>query len=82
MPRKVSITKRIGAGLLLVIVVGYFIPECLVVPVDGATVSDWNEDTYWYEPWQDTRLEKDVLSRPDLQASGGPWDLSLPDVWP
>jgi murein DD-endopeptidase MepM/ murein hydrolase activator NlpD len=60
MSGKYPIAKRIGVGLLLVILIGYFIPERLVVPVDGATVSDWNESTFWYEPWGASGVHKGI----------------------
>lgn len=76
MSRKRSITMRIGAGFLLVILVGYLIPERLVVPVDGASVSDWNEDTFWYEPWGASGVHKGIdifapKGKGVLAATGG-----------
>ena len=60
MSRKYLIAKTVGAAFLLVILVGYLIPEHLVVPVDGASVSDWNENTFWYEPWGASGVHKGI----------------------
>lgn len=76
MPRKISIAKRIAAGFLLVILVGYLIPERLVVPVDGAAVTAWNESTFWYEPWGASGVHKGIdifapKGKDVLAATGG-----------
>lgn len=71
-PSKTLIAKRIGVGFLLLIVAGFFVPERLVVPVDGATISDWNKDTYWYEPWGVSGVHKGI----DIFAAKGTHVLS------
>ncbi len=75
-PSKTLIAKRIGMGLLLLIVAGLLVPERLLVPVDGATVSDWNKDTYWYEPWGASGVHKGIdifapTGKRVLAATGG-----------
>ena len=60
MSRKVLIAKRIAAGFILVILIGYLIPEHVLVPVDGAAVTDWNENTFWYEPWGASGVHKGI----------------------
>ncbi len=76
MSRKRSIVKRIGIGVVLVVLVGFLIPERSVVPVAGATVSDWNENTLWYEPWGASGVHKGIdVFAPEgtgvLAATGG-----------
>lgn len=40
------------AGLPVVLLIaGLFVPERLVIPVDGADENDWNHQTFWYAPW-------------------------------
>ncbi|MCP4486675.1 MAG: M23 family metallopeptidase [Gammaproteobacteria bacterium] len=51
--------------LVVVLVVGYLLPEKPVIPVAGATPSDWNKDSFWYEPWGDSGVHKgiDIFAR-------------------
>lgn len=65
--RKLSRVTRVGAGIVVIILTGFLIPEHLIVPVDAATYSDWNEDTYWYEPWGKSGVHKGI----DIFASKG-----------
>ena len=49
--RQYSKTICLISILFLIILVGYLIPGRLVIPVKNATSSDWNSNTFWYEPW-------------------------------
>ena len=51
--------------LLVPIVLGFFIPEPRLIPVEGATSSDWHADTFWYEPWGKSGVHKgiDIFAR-------------------
>ena len=76
MSRKLSTAKRLGIVFLLVILVGFLIPERLIVPVDGASVSDWNKDTFWFEPWGASGVHKGIdifaaQGKDVLAATGG-----------
>ncbi len=42
------------------IAIGYVIPEDLVIPVEGATVSDWNSQSFWFEPWGKSGVHKGI----------------------
>jgi murein DD-endopeptidase MepM/ murein hydrolase activator NlpD len=62
--------------VLAIIVAGFLIPERIVIPVAGATVSDWNIDTFWYEPWGASGAHKgvDIFATRDtavVAATGG-----------
>ena len=46
---------------------GFVLPEERVIPVTGATASDWNKDTFWYEPWGTSGVHKGV----DIFANKG-----------
>jgi murein DD-endopeptidase MepM/ murein hydrolase activator NlpD len=48
----------IGVGALLLI--GFLIPEQIIIPVNGATIIDWNSDTFWYEPWGSSGVHKGI----------------------
>lgn len=75
-PRKLSIFRRVCIGILVIILCGLLVPERLQIPVDGATTSDWNRDTFWYEPWGVSGVHKgiDIFAPPGksvLAATGG-----------
>ena len=60
----------------LVFVLGFLIPETLVIPVKAARASDWNKNTFWYEPWGKSITHKgiDIFAKqgtPVLAASSG-----------
>lgn len=59
--------KRVGLGLTAIIVLGLLIPERAVIPVTGASRSDWNQDTFWYEPWGASGVHKGI----DIFAAKG-----------
>ncbi len=52
--------KRIGLGFLLLLAIGFLVPERLLIPVRGASTSDWNKDTFWYEPWGASGVHKGI----------------------
>ena len=52
--------KKLLLGFVLVLVLGYVVPEPRVIPVQGATKSDWNAQTFWYEPWGASGVHKGV----------------------
>ncbi|MGK0442260.1 MAG: murein DD-endopeptidase MepM/ murein hydrolase activator NlpD [Pseudohongiellaceae bacterium] len=54
-------------GILSFIAIGFIVPERKVVPVEGATRSDWHKDSFWYEPWGSSGVHKGV----DVFASRG-----------
>ena len=45
---------------LILLIIGFVLPEKRVMPVIGATVSDWNKDTFWYEPWGSSGVHKGI----------------------
>jgi peptidoglycan LD-endopeptidase LytH len=47
-------------GFVVVIVTGLLIPESPVIPVEGATATDWNPKTFWYEPWGKSGVHKGI----------------------
>ncbi len=43
--------KRTITGIaiaLVILLIGFALPEKLVIPVQGATMKDWNHDTFWF----------------------------------
>ncbi|MDQ7050612.1 MAG: M23 family metallopeptidase [Enterobacterales bacterium] len=62
--------------MLVIITLGFIYPENLVIPVKDATISDWNKNSFWYEPWGKSVTHKgiDVFANkgsPALSASDG-----------
>jgi murein DD-endopeptidase MepM/ murein hydrolase activator NlpD len=47
-------------SLVSLLVVGFLLPESLVIPVQDASRSDWNADTFWYEPWGKSGVHKGI----------------------
>ncbi|KZW99787.1 hypothetical protein JL49_15670 [Pseudoalteromonas luteoviolacea] len=52
--------KRTLFGLFLLILLGTLVPEKIQVPVAGAVASDWNQNTFWYEPWGSSGVHKGI----------------------
>jgi hypothetical protein len=74
--RKRRLVKRIGVTILVVFLAGYLVPERLVIPVEGATTPDWNDATFWYEPWGASGVHKGIdifapKGKHVLAATGG-----------
>ncbi len=47
-------------ALFAIITLGYLVPEKLIIPVQGATQTDWNEKSFWYEPWGKSGVHKGI----------------------
>ena len=52
--------KRIGITLIILLTLGFLVPEDRTIPVKGATSKDWNKDTFWYEPWGISGVHKGI----------------------
>jgi len=76
-PKKVKIVfGAIAAVLLLLLAVGFCLPDRLVIPVKGATKSDWNAKSFWFSPWGKSGVHKgiDIFAKegtPVIAASSG-----------
>jgi len=59
--------KYLSISMLIVFIMGFLIPENKTIPVQGATSSDWNKDTFWYEPWGSSGVHKgiDIFAKND-----------------
>ncbi len=57
-PSRIFKYCAIGLGLLLLI--GFFVPEKIIIPVQGATKNDWNHNTFWFEPWGTSGVHKGI----------------------
>jgi len=63
----VKTRNKILLSLAGFIIFGFIIPEGREIPVVGATKSDWNANTFWYEPWGSSGVHKGI----DIFASRG-----------
>ena len=54
--------KKKTSLILLVgmILSGFLIPENMTIPVKGARYSDWNNNSFWYEPWGKSGVHKGI----------------------
>ncbi len=43
--------KKLTIIALVILIVGFLLPERTVNPVLGATDKDWNKKSFWYYPW-------------------------------
>lgn len=46
--------------LIVLVAIGFILPEKNVIPVQSATSSDWNHATFWYEPWGKSGVHKGI----------------------
>jgi len=44
----------------VILIVGLLIPQNLVIPVEGATKSDYNSKSFWYYPWGKSVTHKGI----------------------
>lgn len=43
-----------------ILIAGFIAPERIRIPVVGASKSDWNKDSFWYEPWGASGVHKGI----------------------
>lgn len=61
---------------LVIIIIGFFIPQNMIIPVQGATVNDWAKDSFWAYPWGSSITHKGIdifadRSTPVLASTNG-----------
>lgn len=76
MSRRKKISFRILISLLAIFLAGFLIPERKIIPVSGATSTDWHPDTFWYEPWGSSGVHKGI----DIFAASGTPVISSTDL--
>ena len=52
--------RRAVFALLLLLALGFLLPEHAVIPVRGAGPRDWNAQSFWYEPWGASGVHKGI----------------------
>ncbi|MFK7969931.1 MAG: M23 family metallopeptidase [Bacteroidia bacterium] len=68
--------KRALTFLVVIIAIGLFIPQNLIMPVQDAGPNDYNPESFWYYPWGKSVTHKGVdvfaeRGRPVIAATGG-----------
>lgn len=59
--------KKIIIVLLVLVAIGFLIPQRFSMPVEGATNKDYHPQSFWYYPWGNSGTHKGV----DIFASKG-----------
>jgi murein DD-endopeptidase MepM/ murein hydrolase activator NlpD len=58
---KIRRAGKVILGLFTsIVLLGFVVPEALVIPVKNATINDWNHNTFWYEPWGKSGVHKGI----------------------
>ncbi len=61
--RRLNVSSRItqvALALLAVVGAGLLLPESAEVPVRGASEADWNQKSFWFEPWGQSGVHKGI----------------------
>ena len=60
--RSMKFSKKKLALILFIVIlaIGFAIPEKIIIPVKGASTSDWNDKSFWYEPWGVSGVHKGI----------------------
>jgi len=45
---------------LLIIVIGFILPQNMIIPVEGATTKDWDVNSFWAYPWGTSITHKGI----------------------
>ena len=62
--------------LMVVLGLGYALPERIQIPVAGASKADWNPKSFWFEPWGTSGVHKGIdifgkMDTPVLSTTDG-----------
>jgi peptidoglycan LD-endopeptidase LytH len=52
--------KKLLYIFLTVLLIGFLVPQSLKMPVKGATIKSYSQDSYWYFPWGKSITHKGV----------------------
>lgn len=76
----VKFTKRVKSNLkllvLLIILIGFLVPQNLSIPVEGASKTSYHSKSFWYYPWGKSITHKGVdifakLATPVIASTNG-----------
>ena len=71
--------KKILLGLLVILVIGFLLPQNLKMPVDGAGKSSYHSESFWYYPWGKSVTHKgvDVFAKKGTAIHSGTYGMVL-----
>ncbi|MDC8004811.1 M23 family metallopeptidase [Aureisphaera galaxeae] len=52
--------RKYSIGLLIVLLIGFLLPQPMSIPVEGATTADWSPDSFWAYPWGTSITHKGI----------------------
>ena len=55
-----SIATKIFAGSFVLLIIGFIIPQKLIMPVEGATRKSYSQNSFWAYPWGKSVTHKGV----------------------
>ncbi len=53
-------TRKFTLIPLVIIVIGFLLPQKMIIPVAGATTSDWDDNSFWAYPWGSSITHKGI----------------------
>ncbi|MEX0965787.1 MAG: M23 family metallopeptidase [Bacteroidia bacterium] len=68
--------KKLLILFLIILLIGFLLPEKVIIPVENASARDWHPETFWYYPWGKSVVHKgiDIFAeegRPVISADHG-----------
>ena len=58
--RILSIATKIFAGSFVLLIIGFIIPQKVIMPVEGATINSYSQNSFWAYPWGKSVTHKGV----------------------
>jgi peptidoglycan LD-endopeptidase LytH len=55
-----KLIKKWLLSSLIILVVGFLIPQDFVIPVENAHKTNWDDESFWYYPWGESIVHKGV----------------------
>lgn len=53
-------TRKYALIPLVIIIIGFLLPQKMIIPVEGATTSDWDDNSFWAYPWGTSITHKGI----------------------
>jgi peptidoglycan LD-endopeptidase LytH len=74
-----KIIARLTLLIIILLIVGFLLPEKMVIPVRGATTSSWNHRSFWYQPWGKSGVHRgiDIFAKEGTPVIAATWGLVI-----
>ena len=71
--------KKLFISIIVILTIGFLIPQNLKMPVKGATKSDYNSKSFWFYPWGKSVTHKgvDIFSEKGTEINSSTLGLVL-----